>query len=304
MIGRRLAGAVSLAVWLWLAIHPAAAQDGDAWSEARSSRLELAAFVAPYLTSGPAANVLIGVEARNADAAPSEGDTISLTLAIADSSSSRPLIERAVTVQAKSGGAAAAPPPLLIEIPMTSGRYELRLRETAASPAGAATPPLALVVPFDVRGPARPPEAPFAMSPLTLTSSTVGTPAAGDVSEERRLFPLLLRPPSPRRRFAQDERVEVFVEIYDWDSEPGFEQQFMVRTLLRDATGAMVHMTEEMGTAERLDSGLFGYAHSTLLPVATLPPGSYALEVAVESLLTAARVARRATIAVEPAAPR
>ena len=109
----------------------------------------------------------------------------------------------------------------------------------------------------------------------------------------------------PTRVAAQDERVEVFVEIYDWDSEPGFEQQFMVRTLLKDDARVTVHMTEEMGTAERLDSGRFGYAHSALLPIAALTPGRYMAEIAVESLLTAASVSRRTTITVVgPAEPR
>ena len=57
------------------------------------------------------------------------------------------------------------------------------------------------------------PEAPFLMSALTLTSSAVGTPPAGDASENRHLLPLLARPASARRRFMQDERVEIFDEI-------------------------------------------------------------------------------------------
>jgi len=109
---------------------------------------------------------------------------------------------------------------------------------------------------------------------------------------------LLLRPPTPRRSFAQDERLETFVEIYDWDSEPGFEQQFNVRTAVRRENGDVAYSHEEMGTSELLDSGRFGYAHTTLIPVGLLAPGRYAVEIRVDSPLTGQGTARSAAFTV------
>ena len=295
-LGIRLVMGAVIGLWLGGGL-PAAAQEPDFWLESEGpTGLALAAFVTPFHGQGDEASVLVGIEASTRRGTPFTAESVAVTLSIVDVVGSRPPIERIVHVPVGHADTGLVPRPFLTEVALAPGRYELRLR------AGAGVPPAApFAIAFDVASPARPPETPFRIGPLMLTSSVVGTPPAGDASEERRLFPLLLRPPSPRRRFASDERVEAFTEIYDWDSEPGFEQQFTIRTILRDQHGATVHMTEEMGIVERLDSGRFGYAHSTLVPIAGLAPGRYVLEVAVESLLTAARVARSVAITVDPA---
>ena len=298
MSARRLATCASV-IGLVLAGGPRAiAQDHDPWLETRGERSTLAAFVTPYLGRGLTADTLVGIEARAVRGVGAAAGSITLRLSVAEAGVSRSIVERVVELPVADTAGTAAARPFLTEIPLAPGRYELRLREGDAGSSAAS-----LVLPFEVPSPARPPQGAFSMSALALTSSAVGTPAAGDASEERRLFSLLLRPPSPWRRFAQHERIESFIEIYDWDSEPGFEQQFNVRTTVRRDDGSTAYTHEEMGTSERLESGRFGYAHSALIPAETLPPGRYLLEVAVESLLTGERVARSTAITVEPSGP-
>ena len=57
-----------------------------------------------------------------------------------------------------------------------------------------------------------------------------------------------------------------------------------VITRVRSAAGQAVWETKDNGTSEALSGSRFGYIHSTLIPVSTLAPGQYVVEVGAETL--------------------
>ena len=57
----------------------------------------------------------------------------------------------------------------------------------------------------------------------------------------------------------------------------------MVTRLLAE-DGSVVFETKDTGTSEELAGSRWGYAHSTLVPIATLEPGRYVVQVIGETL--------------------
>jgi hypothetical protein len=131
---------------------------------------------------------------------------------------------------------------------------------------------------------------------LGTSTSTIGasgialavSPARGfthaDAGEEHRFLPIVLAPPTARRSVSQAELVEVHVEFYDWQDEFDVEQGMTIATRVRASDGTILYSSEDTGGSETLVSGRYGYAHSALVPVRQLPPGTYAVEVQASSL--------------------
>jgi len=168
---------------------------------------------------------------------------------------------------------------VLTRLTIGPGRYQLRVtaRDIGSQRAGT------VVHDLDVPQLASP--APISVSGLVLTSSSVGGLTHADVEDDHRVLPILGQPPSARRAFSQGEKVEVHAEFYEeLMTEPEFEQQINVITRVRSAGGDVMWEIKENGTSEALAGGRFGYVHSMLLPVSTLAPGKYVVEVGAETL--------------------
>jgi hypothetical protein len=119
------------------------------------------------------------------------------------------------------------------------------------------------------------------MSDLAISTSAVGGmthPAPDDDS----LLPLVGRPPTGRRQFSRAERLEVNAEIYEAPSEDDLANPLSIATSLLTPDGRVVHEAVDSGTSETLPSGVSGYQHYALVPIATLPPGLYILRVSVK----------------------
>jgi hypothetical protein len=96
-------------------------------------------------------------------------------------------------------------------------------------------------------------------------------------------MPLVGRPPTGRRQFRTNERVEVNTEIYDATTNSGTDDDFeslSVSTTIQAADGRVVFEAVEQGASEPLESGIYGYRYYTLVPVDTLEPGPYVVHVA------------------------
>lgn len=261
--------------------------------------LTVSAFATPYLGPGLVASVLLGVEALAQGAVPADAQ-VAASYSIQTGGTRSPARTVSVPVGRLGGGRAA---PYLTELALPPGRHEILVSITYQAREGPA-----LTVPVDVPSPLPPGSTGFSISPLALASNASPAAAAGDASDARGLLPILLRPPSPIRVYHAEEQVELFVEIYDWESEPGQERQFAVTTTVRDTAGATAFVLEELGLSEPLAGGRYGFAQSTLIPVHRLAPGAYTLDVHARSLTDptaqASRVTRFAVRgATTPAAP-
>lgn len=157
------------------------------------------------------------------------------------------------------------------------GQYQLRITASDSSTGlvGSA------VHDFEVPGFVEP--SPIAMSGLALTSSDTGGVTHAEVEDDHRLLPILAQPPSARREFSQAERLEVHAEFYERPLEFEFDQQIDVVTRVLAPDGRLVWDTRDIGQSEMLPRGHFGYAHSALVPIGTLAPGRYVLQVGAET---------------------
>lgn len=262
--------------------------------------LIVSAFAAPYLGSARVATVLVGVEgALQRDGQPDAVVDVSVNVR-GPGTRSEPRTA-SVPVGSASDGRRAAP--YLTELELPPGRHDILISTWHLEGAGPG-----ITLPVDVPSPAPPGTTGFSMSPIVLASSTSPAAPHGDASDDRRVLPILVRPPSPTRAYHADEQVELFAEIYDWESEPGQELQYTVTTTVRDATGESAFVLEELGVSEPLSSGRYGFVQSTLIPVHRLAPGPYTVELGAQSLTDpAVRASRSAAFrvveAVAPPAP-
>lgn len=259
----------------------------DPLAAAQHADVRLEAFAAPYLGPDRRATVLLGIEATAAG--PAAADTpVAVQYRVIPRAGAT--VEGLASLHPGRTDAEARPAPYLVELSLAPGRYDIAVTSRVGGHAGPS-----VEIPLDVPAPAAPGTTGFAISPLVLASSRSPADTPGPASEERARLPILLRPPTPSRTFTPDEQVELFAEIYDWESEPGQELQFAVATAIRTRAGTTVFSIEELGLSEPLISRRYGFAHSTLVPVHRLPPGEYVLEVQVRSLVDPATSEARTT---------
>jgi hypothetical protein len=116
------------------------------------------------------------------------------------------------------------------------------------------------------------------MGELALSASGVGGLTHPE-PEEDSLFPLVGKPPTGRRTFSRDEKLEVNAEIYEAPVDDGFGGQLTIATSLLASDGRVVYEAVDLGSSETLPSGVFGYQHYTLVPIVAVPPGDYTIRV-------------------------
>jgi hypothetical protein len=251
--------------------------------------LSVSVFTAPYWGADSRAAVLIGAEidgfkaheaqpdavevrfaviARRPEAAgsPSGSDSVAsetVTVSLGDASTRKQAVDEGIRV--------------LTRAMLPSGRYQLRVEAISGGVSGNALHEL------DVPGFVEP--SPIAMSGIVMTSSHADrfTHTHAELEHDNRLLPILAQPPSARRAFSRTERLEVHAEFYERQVDVITDQQIDVVTRVLTADGRLVWETSDIGQSETLSGGRFGYAHSALVPIGTLRPGRYILQVAAET---------------------
>jgi hypothetical protein len=240
--------------------------------------LWLTLFAAAFQGTGSTASVLIGVEAGGLS-----GQPVQLQYEITGAAM------RTITVT--PGGTAAH---VLTRHGLEPGTYRIRVRATEPATGRTATAFQDFAVPNLAAGLTR-----LAISDATLTASAASAVAHADNDEDRAL-PVLGHPPTPRRIFSRDEKLEVHAEMYEQPPpEFEFDSQLRVVTRVLAEDGSMVFNTEDTGTSEALAGNRWGYEHSTLVPISTLPPGNYVVQVIADTYLsTPASVSRSLPITI------
>lgn len=232
-------------------------------------------FTAAYQATATHDTVLVGTEVQGT------GEMVEIRYAVSGGPSTLP--ERTVTVsldnEAARDLARRDGVRVLTALTLAPGQYQLRITVRSGDNQSPRTVTRDLEVP-SVANPS-----PISMSDVVFTSSTVGGFTHADVDDDHRMLPILAQPPSARREFSRTEKVEVAAEFYEQQLvELEFGQEINVITRVRSASGDLVWELKENGTSEALSGGRFGYAHSTLVPVSTLAPGNYTVEVGAETL--------------------
>ena len=238
-------------------------------------------FAAPHQGSGSQASVLIGVELEDLRTAGVDlhYDIIGPPVALPG---------RPVTVTEHGGRAR-----VLTRHSLMPGAYRLRVAVTERGSGRTGFVTSEIEVPDLTPGLQR-----LAMSEALLTASRVSGPTQVDVEDDAAL-PVLGLPPTTRRTFSRDEKLEVHAEFYEQPSQIEFDTQLTVTTRLLAEDGRVVFETSDTGTSEELTGSRWGYAHSTLVPIATVEPGRYAVQVIGETLYDVpASVARSIPITV------
>ena len=244
-----------------------------------SGGLSLTIFTATTLGSTVAPSVLIGVEV---DGLPGRaaaqanllrqlelgylaeigGTTVArhaLTVPMGDAATVRRAAEQGLRVIAK--------------LPLAAGQYRLRVTVRDTGDGRTASVVHGLDVPNLIGEP-------LTMSDLVMTASKVGGVTYPEPDADA-LSPLVGRPPTGRRQFSRGEKVEVNAEIYEAPTCDGLGVNLNVATTILTPEGRVLHESVDIGTSETLPTGVFGYQHYALVPIATLPPGPYILRVSV-----------------------
>jgi len=225
--------------------------------------LWVALFAAVYQGTGSTASVLVGVEAAGLRA-----PSLQLQYEITGAPTR--------TLRVAPDGASAR---VLTRHGLQPGTYRIRVRATEPGTGRTATAFQDIQVPDLTPGLSR-----LSMSDALLTASEVTGVAHADEDDDRAL-PVLGQPPTTRRVFSRDEKLEVHAEIYEQQPpEFEFDSQLRVVTRVTAADGTTVFNTEDTGTSEALDGNRWGYEHSTLVPISTFIPGDYTVHVIAETM--------------------
>jgi hypothetical protein len=233
------------------------------------------AFTAAYQATATHDTVVVGTEVQGI------GDALEVRYAVSGGPTAIP--ERTVTVplddEAARTLARREGVRVLTALTLEPGDYTLTISVRGGQGQPLQTVTRDLAVPW-IAAPS-----PITMSDVVMTSSTAGGFTHADVPDDHRMLPILAQPPSARREFSRIEKVEVAAEFYELQlPELEFGQEITVITRVRSTSGDVLWELKEGGTSETLSGGRFGYAHSTLIPVSTLVPGSYTVEVGAETL--------------------
>jgi len=249
-------------------------------SSAAAAQPRLDVFTAAFLNPDSTSSLLVGVEIDGIASgdAKDPGEVTVRCEAVRDGAepvvASRTVRTAEVRDDAAATGGALR---VLTRMGLAPGRYTLSVTVQAAG--GDATRAVRSIdVPALAVGQ-------LSMSDL-LVSATRVTGATAGVDQDGHVMPLVGHPPTARRTFARDERLEIDAEIYQVDlsgTTPDDEmlmiQGLSIETSVLTEAGEVVYSMMESGQGETLPSGAFGYPHYTLVPIARLKPGRYVVRV-------------------------
>lgn len=259
--------------------------------------LSLTIFTATTLGSTVAPSVLVGVEV---DGLPERvraqaGPPRQLELSYVAESGGTPVARHALIVPLGDAEtvtrAAGQGLRVIARMSLAVGQYDLRVTVRDTGDGRTASVVHALEVPNLLGDP-------LTMSDLVMTASKVGGVTYPE-PEADALSPLVGRPPTGRRQFSRGEKVEVNADIYEAPTCDGLGANLSVATSILAPDGRVLYESVDIGTSETLPTGVFGYQHYTLVPIATFAPGPYILRVSV-SVDGAAWTSRSVPISVVP----
>ena len=173
------------------------------------------------------------------------------------------------------------------------GRYQLRIvaRDATTGKAGS--------VMHDLRVPA------FTTSPLMMSDlvlASVGATRLATTTVDPVLKDVITVPPTAIREFDQRDALTVVAEIYDNRSRATSPVRLM--TTVADATGRVIHRSEESIEAFGFDPKTRTYRHHPSIPLTGFAPGDYVMKVEARPTGSGERsVAREVLFSVRPAPP-
>src|SRR5438874_6198997 len=243
------------------------------------SGLTMHVFAAPFKGTAPNASILLGVELRGRDLQLTQNGKIQLSyLAIDAAGKVRGGNTDAVTLgnlrpetktRIETTGLR-----LLNRFEIPPGRYQLRVAAHDANGGNVGSVQYDLTVP-DFQ------KAPFSISGLALTSGQGS--AVATVRPDEQLKQVLPGPPISLRKFAQNDEVVVFAEVYDNEGSKPHKVD-IVATVTTDE-GRVLFKTDETRDSTDLGGARGGYGYTTKIPMKDLAPGRYVLKVEAKSRL-------------------
>ena len=154
------------------------------------------------------------------------------------------------------------------------GRYQIRIGGREANGGRVGTVLYNLEVPDYWK-------APFAMSGLVVTAASAArTPTANPDTELKDVLP---GPPVAIREFPTGDRLVLYTEVYD--GETAKPHGVDITTTLTSNEGRVVFTTSEERKSSELSGARGGYGYKTEVPLTSVPPGLYVLEVSARSRL-------------------
>jgi hypothetical protein len=179
---------------------------------------------------------------------------------------------------------------MLNRLDLPPGKYQLRVAAHDANGGNVGSVQYDLNVP-DFQ------KAPFSMSGLALTSGL--SSALPTVRPDEQLKQVLPGAPTSLRKFAQNDEVVVFAEVYDNEGSKPHKVD-IVATVTTDE-GRVLFKTDETRDSTDLGGARGGYGYTTKIPMKELAPGLYVLKVEAKSRLgNTPPVARELRIEVTP----
>jgi VWFA-related protein len=181
---------------------------------------------------------------------------------------------------------------VLSRLDLPPGRYQIRVGVHESVGRAVAT------VPYDIEVPDYS-KADFALSGLTLTSSAAGalmTPAPA--ANIKQLFPV---PPVATRTFGRDERLGVFVELYDSATPAPHTVDFTTTVTSLDDLGP--RFSAQDTRVIEAGAGMRTLEYRGDVPLRDLAPGRYILRVEATSRVDERTVARQVPFEVRDTPP-
>jgi hypothetical protein len=259
------------------------------------SGLTMHVFAAPFKGAAPNASVLFGVELRGRDIQLAQNAKILLSYLAIDQngkikggntdSMTMPALKPETRARIEQTGLR-----MLNRLDLPPGKYQLRVAAHDANGGNVGSVQYDLTVP-DFQ------KAPFSISGLALTSSQGS--AVPTVRADEQLKQVLPGPPISLRRFAQNDEVVVFAEVYDNEGSKPHKVD-IVATVTTDE-GRVLFKTDETRDSTDLGGARGGYGYTTRIPMKDFAPGLYVLKVEAKTRLgNTPPVARELRIEVTP----
>jgi VWFA-related protein len=132
-------------------------------------------------------------------------------------------------------------------------------------------------------------KSPMSMSGLFLTaSSSAGTPSVNPDADLKGIMPA---PPTAVREFARGDRLSLFTEVYDNQTDTPHRVAITASVIADD--GKVVHSAADERRSEELQGGRGGYGYTAAIDTSGFAPGRYVLRVQAETLLAKGPAATR-----------
>jgi hypothetical protein len=129
----------------------------------------------------------------------------------------------------------------------------------------------------------------MSMSGLFLTaSSSAGTPSVNPDADLKGIMPA---PPTAVREFARGDRLSLFTEVYDNQTNTPHRVAITASVIADD--GKVVHSAADERRSEELQGGRGGYGYTAAIDTSGFAPGRYVLRVQAETLLAKGPAATR-----------